>query len=320
MGGNIDAVVVGAGPAGCAAAATLARLGFITVVLTGGAPQSWLETAPAGIIGLLARLGLPERALRGVAGKCRWDGAGHDGFHINRRPFDTLLRDAARRAGAHLHEAWAASAIRDAGRVVGVRATCGQMLSCRLLIAASGSRGWLGRQIGLRAQELSPRLIAWRGEVGFPPDGTDDGAARFLPRKDGWLFLATWNGRTTWTAMGHGRGMPDLSPLPEAGRSAAWNVSWKLMRPVAGSGWLLAGEAAGRLDPASGQGLLTAIASGIAAARTAAACLTQSAREATYLAAYDGWFADHIHEGAATLRQRYADNGIDLLSAEPAIA
>jgi flavin-dependent dehydrogenase len=320
MGGNIDAVVVGAGPAGCAAAVTLARLGFITVILKGATRQSWIETAPAGIIGLLAHLGLPEGALRGVAAKCRWDGAGHDSLHIHRGAFDALLRDASRRAGAHLHEAWAASAVCDAARVVGVRATGGQMLSCRLLIAASGSRDWLGRRFAQRTQVLSPRLIAWRGEVDFLPDGTDDGAARFLPRKDGWLFLATWNRRTTWTAMGPGRGIPHLSPLPTAGRMAAWNVSWKLVRPVAAPGWLLAGEAAGRLDPAWGQGLLTAIASGIAAGRTAAACLTQPMRESMYLAAYDGWFADHIHGAAATLRQRYADNGIDLLSTEPAIA
>jgi flavin-dependent dehydrogenase len=83
---------------------------------------------------------------------------------------------------------------------------------------------------------------------------------------------------------------------------------------------LLAGEAAGRLDPAWGQGLLTAIASGIVAGRTAAACLTEPTREPMYLAAYDGWFADRIHDAAATLRQRYADNAIDLLSTEPAIA
>lgn len=320
MGGEIDVVVVGAGPAGCAAAVTLARAGFATAILAGGERQPWTETVPVGIVGLLAHLGLPERALRGVAARCHWHGAGHEALHIDRGAFDVSLRDAARDSGARLRESWAARAFRGAGRVVGVRTACGQMLSCRLLIDASGSRGWLGRQLSLRTQALSPPLIAWRGEVDVLPDGTADDTAQFLARQDGWLFLATWRGRTTWTAIGHGRDVPGLSPLPAAERWAAWNVGWKLVRPVAGPGWLLAGEAAGRLDPAWGQGLVTAIASGMAAGRAAAACLAQPARESTYLAAYDGWFADRIHDAAATLRQRYADNGIGLLSAEPSVA
>src|SRR5215472_2108329 len=90
---------------------------------------------------------------------------------------------------------------------------------------------------------------------------------------------------------------------------------------MAGCSWLRgvavrhgprSGEAAGRLDPAWGQGLVTAVVSGIAAGRTAAACLADPARESVYLAAYDGWFADRIHAAAATLRKRYTDNRINL--------
>jgi flavin-dependent dehydrogenase len=83
---------------------------------------------------------------------------------------------------------------------------------------------------------------------------------------------------------------------------------------------LLAGDAAARLDPAWGQGLVSAVASGIAAGRTAAACLADQARESLYLAAYDGWLADRMHDAAATLRQRYADSRIDVTAGEPAAA
>jgi flavin-dependent dehydrogenase len=120
--------------------------------------------------------------------------------------------------------------------------------------------------------------------------------------------------------MVHGRRPPDLTLLKAIRRRAAWNVSWRLARPVAGRGWLLAGDAAGRLDPAWGQGLVSAVASGIAAGRAAAACLADPARESLYLAAYDGWFADRVHQAAATLRQRYTDNRIDLTAGEPAVA
>jgi len=307
-----DAIVVGAGPAGSAAAASLARAGLTAIVLAGGSPLGWIETVPASIASLLPELGLPHAALRSVGAHCHWHGAGHPALHIDRTEFDLLLRHAACHAGARLCRSRAAGVIHESDRIVGVRTRCGQTLRARMVVDASGSRTWLGRQLALRAQVLSPALIAWRGEADGIPEDMEDGAVRFQPRSDGWLFLATWRGRTTWTAIGRGRRRPDMTPLVALQRQAASNVHWCLTRPVAGRGWLLAGEAAGRLDPAWGQGLVTAVVSGIAAGRTAAACLADPARESVYLAAYDGWFADRIHAAAATLRKRYTDNRINL--------
>jgi flavin-dependent dehydrogenase len=207
----------------------------------------------------------------------------------------------------------------ESGRVTGVRTACGQTVHCGLAVDASGSRTWLSRQLGLRTYSLSPPFIAWRVEMGCIPDGMSEGSARFQEYEDGWLFQATWRGRTTSTAIGRGRQPPWFLPPDGVDRPAARSVGWRLVRPVAGRGWLLAGEAAGRLDPAWGEGLVTSILSGIAAGRVAIACLTDPTREAMYLAAYDGWFADRIHAAAAGLRQRYADNGIHLI-AHPAAA
>ena len=318
MRGEIDAVVVGAGPAGSAAAATMAQAGLTVVLLGGGDKSRWVETVPPDIATLLPDLGLPQALVRSVGGACR-QSSGHPAFHVDRAAFDALLRNAACRAGATLYDRRAVGVIRRAGRIEGVRTDRAEMLPCRMVIDASGSRAWLARQLGERTQTLSPPLRAWRGEIASIHDGMADDAARFAPRPDGWLFLATWRGRTTWTVVGRGPRRPDLAPFGQTTRPAAWDVTWRLARPVAGRGWLLAGDAAGRLDPAWGQGLLSAVASGIAAGRIAVACLADRASEALYLAAYDGWFTDRIHDAAAILRQRYADHGIDL-AAERAAA
>jgi flavin-dependent dehydrogenase len=316
MRGEIDAVVVGAGPAGSAAAATMAQAGLTTVVLAGGYTPRWVETVPPDIAGLLPDIGLPQAVIRTVGHACR-QSSGQPALHIDRAAFDALLRNAASRAGATLSDRRAVGVIRQADRIAGVRTDRAETLHCRTVIDASGSRAWLARQLGQRTQTLSPALRAWRGEVASIHDGMADDAARFCPRHDGWLFLATCRGRTTWTVMARGRRPPDLALARQTTRPAAWDVTWRLARPVAGRGWLLAGDAAGRLDPAWGQGLVSAVASGVAAGRTAVACLADQASESIYLAAYDGWFADRIHAAAAILRQRYADNGIHL-AAEPA--
>jgi flavin-dependent dehydrogenase len=309
-------VVIGGGPAGAAAAAVIAKAGLPTTLLVGAGGSRWVETVPPGTAGLLAELGLSRAALASLASPCRWHGAERVGLHVDRSRLDPLLREVACRSGASVRHARATGLVREAGHVAGIRTACGSTVPCRTVIDASGSRAWLTRRLGLRTHALTPPLIAWRGETGRIPDGMVDRAARFWPHEDGWLFQATWRGRTTWTAMGSGRRPPAFARLDGA-RPAARSVGWRLARPLAAPRWFLAGEAAGRLDPAWGEGLLFAVLSGIAAARAAVACLTDPAREAVYLAAYDGWFADRIHAAAAGLRQRYAENGIRLI-AEPA--
>lgn len=56
-----DVVVVGAGPAGSAVAATLARTGVAATVLGKGSVPHRVETVPATMVSLLPDLGLPPR-------------------------------------------------------------------------------------------------------------------------------------------------------------------------------------------------------------------------------------------------------------------
>jgi flavin-dependent dehydrogenase len=310
----IDAVVVGAGPAGSAAATVLASGGLSTVLLAGNRTPTrhWTETVPASLDAILPKLGLAAQSLQSVGAPCRWHAAEHVSFHVDRRMFDALLRQAAVHAGARLIESKASSMIHLGGKVAGVQTASGEAIHSRMVIDATGARAQLSRRLTSERRDLSPPLVAWRAEVRGIPEGMADDEARLVSCNDGRLFLATWRGRTTWTFVGHDLDEPDLpadiAALPVTIRPTAWNCGWRLARPVAGPGWLLAGEAAGRLDPTWGQGLLSAMASGMAAGRAVCACLADPDNEAIYLASYEGSFVDSILEAAESLRSRDADN------------
>jgi len=321
---SADVVVCGGGPAGSAAAATLARLGLDVLLLTGAARRNpWVETVPIELGALLPALGLPATSLLQVGQRCCWDDERRTALHLDRTMFDGLLRRAVAAAGAR---SWAGQAaervMRDGARIAGLTTVSGLTVRARAVVDASGMRGWLRRRLALADRRLSPPMVAWRGQVAGLPAGLGDCRARFSPFAEGWLHLATSRGRTTWTRLQGDRrvGEPpaELAHLPMIVPPRACDVSWRLARPVAGPGWLLAGDAGGRLDPGWGQGLLFAVISGLAAARTAAACLAAPTQEAMHLSAYDGWFADRIFDGAATLRRRYAGSGIRLPSEDEA--
>jgi flavin-dependent dehydrogenase len=115
-----DVVVLGGGPAGAAAAITLARAGRSVVILEKSQYESTRigETLPPAARVSLERLGvwdeflaaghLPSPAVLSAWGEedlhespHLFNAYGH-GWHLDRARFDTMLADAASRAGAHL--------------------------------------------------------------------------------------------------------------------------------------------------------------------------------------------------------------------------
>ena len=116
---HVEVVVVGGGPAGAVAARMLAQLGVTVALLEAGQRVPLVgETLPPAVRPVLDRLGLratveAEGYLPSVGSWSAWGDAepwgrdfifsyfGH-GWHLDRRRFDALLREAARAAGARL--------------------------------------------------------------------------------------------------------------------------------------------------------------------------------------------------------------------------
>jgi flavin-dependent dehydrogenase len=180
----IDALVVGAGPAGAVAATVLARAGVrVRLVDRATFPRDKLcgDTVNPGTLARLEHLGLAgeieTRGLRvdgmlvtgarGVAIDGRYPGGLH-GRAIVRRDLDSLLLHQAVAAGCEFDPGVAvrAAIVRDEG---GVRSVSGVMLGARggeralqarITIAADGRRSTIAFGLGLARHPVRPRRWA----------------------------------------------------------------------------------------------------------------------------------------------------------------
>lgn len=214
-----DVVIVGAGPAGCAAAILLAREGFRPLVLDratfprdkvcgdGLAPRTVAMLRRLGLEGQLQELG--HRPVREYRITSSWGdpvraglpafGKGPDyTYVVPRRELDALLVRAARDAGAEVREGvrvLRAVPGQEGRPAVEARSAEGQSmkLSARVLIAADGSRGSFSRTV-LPSERLEPYAVAIRAYM-EGVEGLDGALNFFLDRRllpgYGWIFPAS---------------------------------------------------------------------------------------------------------------------------------
>jgi flavin-dependent dehydrogenase len=112
---DVPIVILGAGPAGCAAARLLASWGHDVVVLgrRGSGERSLGESLPPSCVALLNRIGIADLDaggfLRSTGNTVRWGGAqqrvepfaaGQHGYQVERAAFDAFLAREAAGAGA----------------------------------------------------------------------------------------------------------------------------------------------------------------------------------------------------------------------------
>jgi len=191
-----DAIVVGAGPAGSAAATFLARRGR-SVLLCDAArfPRSkpCAEYISPGGVDLLRELGAFQyldleqtgRWLRGMRivgehGRCHTvtyrssTGQQRCGLSVSRSELDAALLAVAGASGAKVREGFRIRDIlRSGNRVAGVVGADGSHVTAALVVGADGSNSVVARRLGLGRRSLWPRrlgLVTHAENVAWPQD------------------------------------------------------------------------------------------------------------------------------------------------------
>ena len=296
-----DVAVIGAGPAGAAAAAWLAR-GGADVVLFEKAARGRDKSCGDGLtpraIAELDRLGLDISrfhridGLRVQAGRTirevRWpDGAFPPvGAVAPRAEFDAMVMQAAVDSGADLREHAAAEPVLDGDRVVGVRAGATEVRA-DMVVIASGAGSAAARLLGATRVESSPFGLAIRA---YAPSGraddrymeaclTVEGPDGEIVPGYGWVFPAGDGIVNIGVgALSTMRNFKDLNLNtmldaytaqvgeswelgPFTDRPRAWRLPMHVERR-SGPGWVAVGDAAGLVNPFNGEGIDYALESG----------------------------------------------------------
>ena len=313
-----DVLVVGAGPAGAIAALVLARAGVrVTLLDRATFPRDKLcgDTVNPGALAVLRRLHLEgaaeggrpvdgmvvtgERGVR-VVGPY---GAGQQGIALSRRVLDERLVAAAVAAGATLHEGVLVQGPlrgRD-GTVTGIEAIRSsggrERHSATVTIAADGRASRIAHTMGLARTPLRPRRWAvgavFSGVTGITTYGEMHvRAGRYLgvaPLPGGYtnscIVTADRAALKTrdllMTALRSDAVTADrfASARIVAGPSVLGPLALDV-RVAGASGLLLAGDAAGFIDPMTGDGLRFAFRGGELAAEEALRVLAEGWRDA----------------------------------------
>lgn len=289
-----DALVIGAGPAGAVAARELARRG-ISVLLVDKArfprPKVCGCCINAAAVATLQRLdlgrvlanGIPLREVRIAAGKRSARVELPGGVSLSREAFDAALVEEAVKAGAHFRDGVTAK-LEDGTISLGERPGLARPLQPKVTILASGLTGTdaapdphsrIGAGVTVPAGAVPPffapgTIFMATGRGGYVglvrvEDGRLDAAAAF---DVGFVKACGGPGPAAEAVLGE-VGWPrpaGLAELPWKGTPALTRRA----KALAGERWFAVGDAAGYVEPFTGEGMAWAVTSAAALAPVAA--------------------------------------------------
>jgi 2-polyprenyl-6-methoxyphenol hydroxylase-like FAD-dependent oxidoreductase len=309
-----DAVVAGGGPAGAACALALARAGLaVTLIERAAFPRRKVcgEYLNAGAVAALDRLGMlpavrarayPLRGVRLMPAHASTVELPfeHASLSCERALLDATLLDAAIAAGVTVVRGRVTGVLREGARIAGVTLRDDEgrpaEVRARWTVGADGCGSVVAREAGLtRRTWKRPRFAIGGHYTGFGAfDGFIEmyvgGGAYFAlnplgPDRTNVMVVVAKRQLEAWSRfvdrgiagkaaeLAHGRRSFDGAEL-DGPRAAVGPLAHDVRAPIA-PGLVLAGDAAGFLNPFTGQGVFLALTS----AETAAAAIVASARD-----------------------------------------
>jgi flavin-dependent dehydrogenase len=282
--------IVGAGPAGCAAAIELCRLGAAVLLLSDGRDGIG-EQMPPEARPLLQRLRLlpldGHVDCVGVRAAWRTEILSHQdfvfhpfgkGWLLDRRAFGAQLCQRAVEAGAVL---------RQPGRLVALAQhrewrlrLAGDEVACDWIIDASGRRAEVARRLGIRRRRFDRQfaVVGWLHTEAADEDATltvesGHGGWWYTGRLPNRRRVAAWltadrPARDGWEE--RLRATRHVAPLVRDyrlhGPLVVRPAESSMLERTYGRGWIAIGDAAASYDPIASRGLVAALESGLTAA------------------------------------------------------
>ena len=302
---RLDALVVGAGPAGAVAAAMLAQHGARVAILTGDARRRSLgETLPGPALALLRSVGLEPSGdhlpLTGTVTDWGPTGPWHEdglsgpfgrGLRLDREAFEAeLLAAATSRGAVPIRSRRGVGPIRFLSGAHEVAAG-GGFVEARWLLDATGRSAIVVRRAGVRRERAVPLFSV----SAVLPAGAPSSRTVIEATPIGWWYATQIGGdravvslqcdggaaaslRTDPSAWLDLLGRARLvSPLVDAGRIlpelAVCDASEVRSSERQGPGWIAIGDAAAAFDPVTSHGLYGAVRDGVDGAKAVVAAL-----------------------------------------------
>ena len=287
----VDLVVVGAGPAGSAAAIAAQRAGLRTLLLDAQGPRRD-KTCGDGLtpraVDTLHRLGLDVPAYRNRGLKLHGFGGDvvapwprGEGSASPRATFDAMLVDAASRAGADVRQNTAATGVQFDGSAISAVETTGGVVRTRWVVVADGVRSPFGKLLGRQWHRGQVYGIAARSYCASPfadepwmhshvelrdADGEiQPGYGWIFPLGDGHVNLGC--GALSTDARPAKVNTKKLLSLYASQQREQWQLGPEqdvasallpmggAVSNVAGPNWALIGDAAACVNPLNGEGI-----------------------------------------------------------------
>ena len=301
----MDLVVVGGGPAGLSAAHAAASAGVRTLVVE-RATHPRYKTCGGGLIGtsLAEVAGRVEVPAHDRVDRLTFTRDGRRAFTrrhpaplvtmIRREEFDDRLRAATVAAGAQVREGVAVRAIEQDPDEVRLRLAGGELVRARTVIGADGSSGVTARHVGVRFRQVDLGLELelpvdaaerdrWRGRVLLDWGPLPGSYAWVFPKGDRLtvgVIAARGDGDRTRAYLRDFTdrlGLSGVRPEHDSGHLTRCRTGDS---PLRHGRVLVAGDAAGLLEPWSREGISYALRSGrLAGEAVAAGDLHAYARE-----------------------------------------